>query len=63
MAVSAPTGLAVRLAERCGITLIGVARADGFEVFTHPDRVIAGAPREDLRTALKRTRPETTLDA
>ena len=63
MAVSAPTGLAVRLAERCGITLIGVARADGFEVFTHPDRVIADAPREDLPNALKRTRPETTLDA
>jgi FdhD protein len=63
MAVSAPTGLAVRLAERCGITLIGVARADGFEVFTHPTRVVAGAPREDLGDALKGTRPETTLEA
>ncbi len=39
VAVSAPTALAVRLAERAGITLIGVARADGFEVFTRPERI------------------------
>ena len=39
VAVSAPTALAVRLAEEAGITLIGVARADGFEVFTHPERI------------------------
>ncbi len=38
-AVSAPTALAVRAAEQAGLTLIGVARADGFEVFTAPDRV------------------------
>jgi FdhD protein len=39
VAVSAPTALAVRLAEAAGITLIGIARADGFEVFTHPERI------------------------
>lgn len=38
-AVSAPTALAVRTAERAGLTLVGVARADGFEVFTHPGRI------------------------
>jgi FdhD protein len=38
-AVSAPTALAVRTAEAAGITLIGIARADGFEVFTHSDRI------------------------
>ncbi len=43
-AVSAPTALAVRTAEAAGLTLIGVARADGFEVFTHPGRVM-GAVR------------------
>jgi FdhD protein len=32
--VSAPTGLAVRTAEAAGITLIGIARDDGFEIFT-----------------------------
>ncbi len=38
-AVSSPTALAVRMAEAAGITLIGVAREDGFEVFTHAGRV------------------------
>jgi len=41
VAVSAPTALAVRLADSAGITLIGIARADGFEVFTHPERIVA----------------------
>jgi FdhD protein len=39
VAVSAPTALAVRLAEAAGITLIGVARSDGCEIFTHPERI------------------------
>jgi FdhD protein len=38
-AVSAPTALAVRMAEACGMTLVAIARKDGFEVFTHPHRV------------------------
>ncbi|ODA66643.1 formate dehydrogenase family accessory protein FdhD [Methyloligella halotolerans] len=38
-AVSAPTALAIRMAEAAGITLIAIARKDGFEVFTHRDRV------------------------
>lgn len=38
-AVSAPTLLAVREAEGIGMTLIGVARDDGFEVFTRGDRI------------------------
>ncbi len=37
--ISAPTALAVRTAEAIGITLIGIARNDGFEVFTHPERI------------------------
>ena len=39
VAVSAPTALAVRMADAAGITLAAIARADGFEVFTHPERV------------------------
>jgi FdhD protein len=39
VAVSAPTALAVRMAETAGITLVAVARGDGFEVFTHPKRI------------------------
>jgi FdhD protein len=41
VAVSAPTALAVRMAEAAGITLAAIARADGFEVFTHPGRIAA----------------------
>jgi FdhD protein len=44
-AVSAPTALAIRSAEAAGITLIGILRDDGFEVFTHPDR-ISGLARD-----------------
>lgn len=39
VAVSVPTALAIRTAEDAGITLVGVARPDGFEVFTCPARV------------------------
>jgi FdhD protein len=39
VAISAPTSLAIEVANGAGITLIGVARADGFEVFTHLDRI------------------------
>jgi FdhD protein len=43
VAVSAPTALAVRVADRAGITLVAIARDDGFEVFTHADRILAEA--------------------
>jgi FdhD protein len=42
VAVSAPTALAVRMAEAANITLAAIARADGFEVFTHPQRITSG---------------------
>ncbi|MBF9194949.1 formate dehydrogenase accessory sulfurtransferase FdhD [Microvirga terrestris] len=38
-AISAPTALAVRVADECGLTLVAVAREDSFEVFTHPKRI------------------------
>jgi FdhD protein len=37
--MSAPTALAVRTAKMAGLTLVGIARDDGFEVFTHPERI------------------------
>lgn len=40
-AISAPTSLALAQAEAAGITLVGVVRDDGLEVFTHGDRVHA----------------------
>jgi FdhD protein len=43
VSVSAPTALAIRMAEAANITLVAVARADGFEIFTHSHRVASGA--------------------
>jgi FdhD protein len=39
VAISAPTAHAVRLADASGMTLVGVARQDGFEVFCHSHRI------------------------
>jgi FdhD protein len=50
VAMSAPTELALKTADAAGITLVAVARADGFEVFTHPHRVagvIANAAKSE----------------
>jgi FdhD protein len=39
IAISAPTALAVRLAEAANITLIALARGQSSQVFTHPGRL------------------------
>jgi FdhD protein len=44
-AVSAPTAAAVRLADEAGIALVGVARRQDFEIFTHPDILTSETPR------------------
>ena len=41
VAVSAPTALAVRAAAAAALTLVAVARDDGFEVFSEPRRIRA----------------------
>ena len=38
-AISAPTALAIRLAEECGMTLVGFARDSSHVVYTHPHRL------------------------
>ncbi len=42
-AISGPTGLAVRVAEQAGLTLVGFARRGRATVYTHPQRVAAGS--------------------
>ena len=41
IAVSAPTAQALRLAEAAGMTLVAFARAGGFDVYSHPERISA----------------------
>jgi FdhD protein len=38
-AVSAPSDLAISAAGRLGVTLVGFLRGDGFNVYTHDDRI------------------------
>jgi FdhD protein len=45
-AVSAPSDLAIRLADRLGVTLVGFLRGDAFNVYAHDNRI-------DLRDLLR----------
>jgi FdhD protein len=38
---SSPTSLSLELAERWGMTVVGYARRDRFNVYTHPERIVA----------------------
>ncbi len=46
--ISGPSSLAVDLAVKSGITLVGFSRADRHVVYTHPDRVVEGNQFRDL---------------
>ncbi len=40
VAISAPTSMAIQLADRCGITLVCFARGEQMNVYTHAERVV-----------------------
>lgn len=65
VAVSAPTALAVRTAAVAGITLIAVARDDGFEVFSHPQRIteMKGMQPDGWAYEVAGTKPSELADA
>ncbi len=48
VAISAPTTLAIETADAAQLTLVAVARDDGFEVFTHPRRILLPEPADLL---------------
>jgi FdhD protein len=50
VAVSAPSSLAVELADEAGLTLVGFVRGDSMNVYTHPERVLTSA---QLRTGTR----------
>ena len=43
--------LIARMADAAGITLVAIARADGFEVFTHPRRIASAVVQEAVDVA------------
>lgn len=62
VSVSAPTALAVRTAHAAGITLAAIARADGFEVFTHPWRISLDAVAAEALPAKAASMPAKSVE-
>jgi FdhD protein len=46
---TSPTSLAINLAERAGITLIGYARRNQFVIYTHSSRLAQAAPAQPVQ--------------
>lgn len=40
VAISAPTDLAIRIADAAGITLVAFARGNSMNIYTHPERIV-----------------------
>jgi FdhD protein len=40
VAVSAPTSLAIELADQCNLTIAAFARGTRFNLYAHPERIV-----------------------
>lgn len=47
-AISAPTALAIALAQECAVTLVGFARADGYAIYANPQRLRRPEPARSI---------------
>lgn len=47
--ISAPTALALRMADEAGLCVVAMARADSLRVYTHADRITAPSDTDDAR--------------
>jgi FdhD protein len=45
---TSPSSMSIELADRLGITLIGYARRDRFNLYTHPDRIYNANKQEEI---------------
>jgi FdhD protein len=50
-AISAPTALAVRMAQAANLTMVALARADGMRVYSHPEYIDCVTANEELIAA------------
>jgi FdhD protein len=57
---TSPSSLSINLAERLGVTLIGYARRNRFNVYTHPHRVISKPEIIENKTLISTQDPEVS---
>ena len=49
LAVSAPTALAIRMADGAGMMLVALVRGEEFDIFTHNDRLRGAGDDKEAR--------------